>query len=259
MTFPFVAEIPGVDSSLLRKASSVAKEKRQSSCRFNSVHPGAAPYNAKYPYTGARNGLPGTGRGEILVPAPGDTAHAFQAQGPNAIRGPCTRVLLGDEVGLNGHNLCNPKTFGSSSRSQLTPLFSASRWTPLSPATTVSWPPAMIISSTAPYSGYIQQTGNSNCDRTSIALYRYQRYQPSKVESVFGSCYANVLYMWRKLNASMTSFGLALDELAKDSIPEKLKPMMVLYAILRAVYNSYDHPTCPFAHLFLTKKPRPLL
>lgn len=87
--FPFVAEIPGVDSSLLRKDSRSSNEKRQSTCPFNSVHPGAAPYNAKYPYTGARNGLPGTGKGGILVPAAGDTAHAFEAPGPNDIRGPC--------------------------------------------------------------------------------------------------------------------------------------------------------------------------
>ena len=92
LTFPFVAEIPGVDSSILRKASSVANEKRQSSCPFNSIHPGAAPYDARYPYTGARNGLPGTGKGGILIPAPGDTAHAFQVQGPNAISGPCPRL-----------------------------------------------------------------------------------------------------------------------------------------------------------------------
>lgn len=87
--FPFVAEISGVDSSLLRKDSRSSNEKRQSTCPFNSVHPGAAPYNAKYPYTGARNGLPGTGKGGILVPAAGDTAHAFEAPGPNDIRGPC--------------------------------------------------------------------------------------------------------------------------------------------------------------------------
>lgn len=89
LPFPFVAEIPGVDSSLLRKDSRSSNEKRQSTCPFNSVHPGAAPYNAKYPYTGARNGLPGTGKGGILVPAAGDTAHAFEAPGPNDIRGPC--------------------------------------------------------------------------------------------------------------------------------------------------------------------------
>ena len=85
--FPFVAEMSGVDSSLLRKAGS--KEKRQSNCPFNSNHPGAAPYNSEYPYTGAQNGLPGTGIGGIQVPAAGDTAHAFQAPGSNDIRGPC--------------------------------------------------------------------------------------------------------------------------------------------------------------------------
>ena len=89
LAFPFVAETPGVDSSLFRKANRVSHGKRQSSCPFNSVHPGAAPYNAKYPYTGAQNALPGTGKGGILVPAPGDTAHAFEAPGPNDIRGPC--------------------------------------------------------------------------------------------------------------------------------------------------------------------------
>ena len=89
LAFPFVAETPGVDSSLFRKANRVSHGKRQSSCPFNSVHPGAAPYNTKYPYTGAQNALPGTGKGGILVPAPGDTAHAFEAPGPKDIRGPC--------------------------------------------------------------------------------------------------------------------------------------------------------------------------
>ena len=89
LPFPFVAQIPGVDSSLLRKDSRSSNGKRQSTCPVNSVHPGAAPYNAKYPYTGARNGEAGTGKGGILVPAVGDTAHAFEAPGPNDIRGPC--------------------------------------------------------------------------------------------------------------------------------------------------------------------------
>ena len=89
LAFPFVAETPGVDSSLFRKANRVSRGKRQSSCPFNQDHPGAAPYNANYPYTGAQNALPGTGKGGILVPAPGDTAHAFEAPGPNDIRGPC--------------------------------------------------------------------------------------------------------------------------------------------------------------------------
>ena len=85
--FPFVADMPGVDSSMLSGRSQ--NTKRQSSCPFNSVHPGAAPYNSQYPYTGAKNGLPGTGVGGIKVPADGDTAHAFEAPGPNDIRGPC--------------------------------------------------------------------------------------------------------------------------------------------------------------------------
>lgn len=89
LAFPFIAEMPGVDSSLLRNGNRVSNEKRQTTCPFNSVHPGAAPYNASYPYTGAQNGLPGTGEGGLLVPAVGDTAHTFEAPGPNDIRGPC--------------------------------------------------------------------------------------------------------------------------------------------------------------------------
>ena len=85
--FPFVANMPGVDSSLLSKRSQHIK--RQSSCPFNANHPGAAPYSAMYPYTGAKNGSPGTQIGGIKVPADGDAAHAFEAPGPNDIRGPC--------------------------------------------------------------------------------------------------------------------------------------------------------------------------
>ena len=104
--FPFVAEMPGVDSSLLRNPSS--KGKRQSNCPFNSNHPGAAPYSSDYPYLGAQNGLPGTGAGGILVPAAGDTAHAFAAPGPSDIRGPCP--------GLNAaanHNVSGTDCFQS--------------------------------------------------------------------------------------------------------------------------------------------------
>lgn len=104
LAFPFVAEMPGVDTSLLLKARA-SKDKRQSSCPFNSVHPGAAPYNADYPYTGAQNGLPGTGKGGILVPAAGDTAHAFEAPGPNDIRGPCP----GLNTAANHHVSCSPR------------------------------------------------------------------------------------------------------------------------------------------------------
>lgn len=101
LAYPFVAEVPGVDASILRNAGRASHEKRQGSCPFNSDHPGAAPYSSDYPYTGAQNGLPGTGNGGIKVPADGDTAHAFEAPGPNDIRGPCP--------GLNtaaNHHVC---------------------------------------------------------------------------------------------------------------------------------------------------------
>lgn len=89
IAFPFVSQMPGVDSSALRHTKRASNHRRQSSCPFNSNHQGAAPYNSDYPYTGAKNGLPGTGIGGIKVPADGDTAHAFEAAGPNDIRGPC--------------------------------------------------------------------------------------------------------------------------------------------------------------------------
>ena len=84
--FPWVANQPGVDSSLLKNSP---QQRREVSCPFNSNHEGAAPYSAKYPYTGAKNGLPGTGIGGIKVPADGDTAHTYVAPGVNNIRGPC--------------------------------------------------------------------------------------------------------------------------------------------------------------------------
>jgi Peroxidase, family 2 len=71
--------------------------------RVPSIHRGAAPYNSQYPYTGARNGAPGSQVGGVKVPADGDTAHAFEAPGRNDIRGPCP--------GLNAaanHNVRRP-------------------------------------------------------------------------------------------------------------------------------------------------------
>ena len=93
--FPFVAEMPGVDASLLR-----LKPKRQQSggsnpggpatCPFNPNHVPAPGITAQYPYNGAKNGLPGKGVGGYQVPAPGDTAHYFVPPGPNDI----VRTLL---------------------------------------------------------------------------------------------------------------------------------------------------------------------
>lgn len=87
--YPWVASAPGVDSTLLKHDRDAEYVKRAAACPFNANHPGAAPYNSKYPYTGAQNGLPGSQVGGIKVPADGDTAHAYTAPTANDIRGPC--------------------------------------------------------------------------------------------------------------------------------------------------------------------------
>jgi hypothetical protein len=87
--YGWVASSPGVDSSLLRKEARYANSKRQTSCPFNPNHKGAAPYTANYPYTGAKNGVPGSQKGGIKVPADGDTAHYYTAPSDQDIRGPC--------------------------------------------------------------------------------------------------------------------------------------------------------------------------
>ena len=66
-----------------------SQEATKLTCPFNSQHQPAAPVTSKYPYNNAKNGLPGNGKGDYQVPAPGDTAHHFEAPGPNDIRGPC--------------------------------------------------------------------------------------------------------------------------------------------------------------------------
>lgn len=65
-------------------------QQRAGTCPTILKRKGAAPYSSYYPskYTGAKNGKPGNGKGGVLVPAKGDTAHAYVAPGPNAIRGP---------------------------------------------------------------------------------------------------------------------------------------------------------------------------
>lgn len=84
--FPWVANMPGVDSSLLRRQQPGSA----ATCPNNPKHAGAAPYNPKYPYCGAKNGLPGVFPcANNLVPAKGDTAHAYVAPGSLDIRGPC--------------------------------------------------------------------------------------------------------------------------------------------------------------------------
>jgi hypothetical protein len=88
--YPFVTNMPGVDSSLFRKTKRQQPGGYQdggaATCPFNPDHSGAAPITSQYPYNGAANGLPGKGVGGYQVPALGDTAHQFVAPGPNDIR-----------------------------------------------------------------------------------------------------------------------------------------------------------------------------
>ena len=102
--FPFVAKMPGVDSSILksRSAAPVKRQSDQASCPFNPNHKGAAPFDPRWPYTGAQKGLPGSQIGGIKVPADGDTAHAFDPPTAQDIRGPCP----GLNAAANHHVRC---------------------------------------------------------------------------------------------------------------------------------------------------------
>ena len=77
--FPWVADMPGVQSPW-SQAYRHAKRQQSGSgpgsaaqCPNNPNHVPAAAYNSKYPYNGAKNGLPGKGKGGYLVPAKVDT------------------------------------------------------------------------------------------------------------------------------------------------------------------------------------------
>lgn len=88
--FPWAAKLVSDGSGLTNEALFSPLDKRAGSCPVHATRKGAAPYSSYYPslYTSAMNGKPGTGRGGVLVPAPGDSAHAYVAPGPNDIRGP---------------------------------------------------------------------------------------------------------------------------------------------------------------------------
>ena len=96
--FPFMADHPNIDASMLKAHSAHAK--RQGGCPVNANHPGAAPLTSQYPYLNAKNGQPGSGQGGIQVPASGDTAHAYVAPGSNDVRGPCPGMNV-----LANHNV----------------------------------------------------------------------------------------------------------------------------------------------------------
>ncbi|KAI7469716.1 Cloroperoxidase [Hortaea werneckii] len=71
--------------------STLSKRADRGTCPVHLLRKGAAPYSDVYPskYTGAKNGLPGTGKGGVLVPAKGDTAHAYVKPSASDVRGPC--------------------------------------------------------------------------------------------------------------------------------------------------------------------------
>src|SRR4051812_18159707 len=91
--FPFVANQPGVDSSLLRirQQSGGANPGGPLTCPYNppEKHVPAPGVTAQFPYNNAKNGKKGNEKGGYQVPAPGDTAHRFIAPTSTDIRGPC--------------------------------------------------------------------------------------------------------------------------------------------------------------------------
>lgn len=97
LAFPWVANSPNVHSPWSHAHHHDATKRQQpgvgpgsaAQCPFNADHEPAAPITDAFPYNGAKDGLPGKGRGGYQVPAEGDTAHEFRMPGPNDIRGPC--------------------------------------------------------------------------------------------------------------------------------------------------------------------------
>lgn len=90
LAFPFVANMHGVDSSLLRRQQSNANQPGGiNTCPYNANHVPAVGIVAPYWYNNATGGKPGNGKGGYQVPAPGDTAHYFQAPTSTDVRGPC--------------------------------------------------------------------------------------------------------------------------------------------------------------------------
>lgn len=106
--YPWVANAPGVDSSMLEGYRNRPRQQPSPrSCPFNVDHTNAAPITDEYPYNGAKNGVPGKGVGGYQVPAPGDTAHAFEAPGPNDIRGPCPGLNTAANHHVSQHSLAS--------------------------------------------------------------------------------------------------------------------------------------------------------
>lgn len=90
VAYPWVVHAPGVDSSALPPRAANLARRDSPGCPFNANHEPGFSSTDEFPYLGAKNGLPGTGKGGIQVPAPGDVAHEFKEPNPQTdIRGPC--------------------------------------------------------------------------------------------------------------------------------------------------------------------------
>lgn len=92
--FPWVANVPGVDSSALNTVQRRQQNPQPGgpgspeTCPFNPNHVDAVPV-AEGQYNDARGGRKGLERGGFQVPEPGDDAHRFIAPTSQDIRGPC--------------------------------------------------------------------------------------------------------------------------------------------------------------------------
>jgi hypothetical protein len=93
-------------------------DKRAATCPVHLIPQGAAPYSEHYPskYTGAKNGLPGTGKGGVLVPAANDTAHAYSPPSSSDIRGPCPGLNMAASMFVSDKSMFKAN---ASHRSQL--------------------------------------------------------------------------------------------------------------------------------------------
>ncbi|PPJ52508.1 hypothetical protein CBER1_10348 [Cercospora berteroae] len=101
----WVVYAPGVDSSSLPSRAATLVQRDSPGCPFNADHEPGFSSTEDFPYLGAKNGSPGTGKGGIQVPAPGDVAHVFKEPNPQTdIRGPCPALNALANHGFIAHD-----------------------------------------------------------------------------------------------------------------------------------------------------------
>lgn len=89
IAYPWVPDTAGIGTSILSSHKEI-KPRDSPGCPFNANHEPGFSSSDDFPYLGAKNGLPGTGKGGVQVPAAGDIAHAYKEPNPlTDIRGPC--------------------------------------------------------------------------------------------------------------------------------------------------------------------------